>query len=95
MDKGDAVFFDEMRGFHLGDEPQPLQRTVGKGDERFADVVAREFFSFQDEHAVAVLSQDGGGGGAGGAAADEDGVVGFAHGVVVILGALGSRFAGY
>jgi hypothetical protein len=37
-------------------------------------MVAREFFAFQNQHAMAVPGENGGGGGTGGTGPDHDGV---------------------
>src|SRR5581483_7674790 len=73
-----AVFFDEGRFLHLPDQAEAFERLVGEREERFADVIAGEFFAFENEHAVAAFGEQGGGGGAGWAGADDENVaVGF------------------
>ena len=61
-DELDAVFLDEGRGAHLVNQAEPLQGLEGEGQQGFADVIARKFFAFQDQDAMAVFGENGGGG---------------------------------
>ena len=79
LHEGDAVFFDEVGGAHFGQHAEALEGVESEGDEGFADVIAGEFFAFDDEDAVAVFGEDGGGAGSGGTGTDDEGVV--VHGI--------------
>ncbi len=69
-----AVFLHERGFFHPVHQAEPLQRLVGEGQQRFADVVAGKFLPFQHQHAMAFFREQGGGGGAGRAGADDENV---------------------
>jgi hypothetical protein len=43
------------------EQAQPCQGITGEGQQRFANVVAREFLAFEHEDAVAVFGKNGGG----------------------------------
>ena len=72
LDEGDAVFFLEGRGAHLGAEAETFEGVVGEGDEGFADAVAGEAIAVDDDDLVTVFREDGGGAEAGWAGADDD-----------------------
>ena len=63
-----------MAGLHLRQHVQALEDEVSAGNERFADVEAREVVALEELHFMARLSDERAGGGAGGAAADDDDV---------------------
>jgi hypothetical protein len=73
----DAVFLHEVRLLHLRDHADPLQGLERERNERFADVITGKLLALEDQHAMAVFTQDRAGAGAGWSAANDDCVVGF------------------
>ena len=53
-----AEFLLKTRCLHLRHEAEPLHRPVAKGDQRFANVVARKFLALEHEHAMTVLREN-------------------------------------
>ncbi len=73
-DQRPAVLALEAPGVHPLDDAQLLHRAHEGGDQRLADVVAREALLVEDHHAVAALGEQSRRGGPGGTAADDDDV---------------------
>ena len=65
----------EVRLLKLLDHADPLEREVTERQQRFADVIAGEFFLFQQQHFVPMHGQDGRSGRAGRPAAHDDHVI--------------------
>src|SRR5688572_2360563 len=63
-----------MALLHLGEHVQTLQHPVGVGDERLADMEAREMLAFEELDLETFLGDQRGRRGAGRAAADDEGV---------------------
>src|SRR5205823_2235846 len=72
--KLDAVFFDERGGLHHGNEAEAFERLVCERDERLADVIARKFFTFEEEDAMSVFRKDSRCGSTRRSSADNDGL---------------------
>src|SRR5262249_13316643 len=73
-DKLDAVFFDERGLLHLLDKPESLDREKREGNQRFTNMVAREFFTLENNDSVAVFGEEGAGGRTGWAGANDQNV---------------------
>ena len=77
IDELHAVFLDEMAGLHLRQHAEPLEHPIGLGNQRLADVKARELLALEELHAQAMLGDQCRGGRAGRPAANHDDVGGF------------------
>ena len=55
VDELHAVFLDEVAVLHLVEHLEPLEHPVRFGDQRFADVEAREMLALEELDVVAVL----------------------------------------
>ena len=69
-----AALLDEVAALHLVQHVEPLQHPVGLGDERLADVEAREGLALEQLDAAPVLGEQRRDGGTGRSAADDDDV---------------------
>src|SRR5262249_43256119 len=74
VDELHAVLLDEVALLHLFEHVEPLQDPVGLGNERFADMKAREGLAVEELDRAAVLGEEGRDGGPGGSAADDNDV---------------------
>src|SRR5207249_9614377 len=76
-----AVLFDEPASPHLGQHVEALENPVGLGNERLADVKAREALALEQLNLDALLSDERGRGGPRWPAANDDdlGRVGNSH----------------
>jgi hypothetical protein len=74
-DKLHAELLGVVRRLQLLDQPHPLQRKIRVRNQRLADVVAREFFLLEHQHAASLAGENRRCRGARGAAADNDHVI--------------------
>ena len=73
-DKLDTVLLDEVAGLHFRQHVEPLEHPVRFGNQRLADVKAREFLALEQRHRQPLLSQQRRGGRPGRPTADHDDV---------------------
>ena len=74
VDELHAELLDEVALLHLLEHAEPLEHPVGLGNQRFADVEAREHLALEELDLQPLLGEQRGNGGPSGSAADDDDV---------------------